>query len=389
MNRRITIVVMMVAITLVVTFNYFLLSGDAILNVKQKYDGTTKKITMGWVGPLTGQVALLGKDSVKAVQLAVYEYNNGRATHEPEINLVIEDDRYDSSKSVTAFRKLVTIDKADIVLLSTYSAMFLVADEALEHNVIVVNPVDNDAKLAKLNENMFMIAKETEQLGAIIADDLLEQGNRKAFILYFAGDEFMPTLANVVKDDFEKGGGTVTMQRYTKSTSKFNSPIFTGRNYHSDAYVLLGYTEIGTAMKQVRDAGITAQFYTANSAMAKQSDGAIEGTRFTGFTNLDGNTNEANLFLDHYRARYDDYPVIPWTALQSYDATRITIDAIRKASNDDGEFVDNLRQHMLSTHEFRGTSGNITIKPDGTSSGIYWNLYTFEEHMPVRNDGEH
>jgi len=39
-------------------------------------------------------------------------------------------------------------------MLSTYSGMFALADSALQDGVIIVNPIDNDASLARLKENV-------------------------------------------------------------------------------------------------------------------------------------------------------------------------------------------------------------------------------------------
>lgn len=360
---------------------YFVFAED-IYNLKGSRP--SEKVTIGWIGPLSGPASLLGLDNVKAVQLAVEEYNAAKTSNEPEIKLLIENDQYQSERSLRAFRKLVAVDNADVVILNTYSALFLVEDQVLRDQVIVVNPIDNDAKLAELNENIFTIAKETEQLGAIIADSMTDQGYKKAFILYFDGDKFMPTLANDVKNNFENSGGRVVMQRYTTLTSSFSSPIFTGKAYDADAHVFLGYQELGPAMKHTRDAGITAQFYAVNPGMAETSGGAIEGTRLAYFTDIDGNVEETKSFLARYQAKYKELPAAEWTAMQAYDSTRIVIDAIGKARGEQGQFVDNIRKHMLATNLFTGVSGNISIEPDGTSRGIYWSLYTFTEGKVVK-----
>lgn len=345
------------------------------------------KVVIGWIGPLTGPASFLGVDNLKAVEIAIEEYALERRGNEPKIELVVKDDQYKAELSLDAYRKLVSEENIDILILCTYTGMFLVADEALKDGVIVVDPIDNDANLARLNKNIFMIAKQTKALARVIANALVDGSKKVASIIYFDGDDFMPTLAHIVRDIFEKEGGRIAVfQKYPTGTTDFRSWLSEAKKKNIDASVFFGYVEIGFAMKQARELGIKAPFYTANATPKLQanSEGAAEGTMFAHFTHLDGNVALAKAFLDKYRARHKRPPAVSWTALQGYDAANLIINALRKAAVEDGDFVDTLRARIFQIHGSKGVSGDLSIKADGTSRGIEPSLYVLAGGKAVK-----
>src|ERR1700722_11942065 len=58
-------------------------------------------ITLGWIGPLSGSAKMLGEDNLNAVKLAINEYQSNKSPLAPNIKLVVEDDGYESSRTVT------------------------------------------------------------------------------------------------------------------------------------------------------------------------------------------------------------------------------------------------------------------------------------------------
>lgn len=358
-----------------------LVVGFTIFTMSPKRGNT---ITVGWIGPLTGPVSFLGTDNLKAVELAVAEYNTLKKAEEPMVKVVAEDDQYEAQRSFTAYQKIVSTHKAPIIVVNTYSAMGLLADSAARDGVILVNPIDNDVNLARLNANIFLIAKQTEDLAATLANHLMANDKKKIVILYYNGDAFMPTLANQTKDLLQKNQRTVLIHGYPPETTDFQSWLKEGTSNEADAYVLLGYSSLGPAMKQGRALGITAPYYTANLAMAESAGEAIEGTTVIHFTHAEGNSGAAEAFLNRFQQRYRKLPTHEWTAMQPYDATQIVLHALKETQGKKGKFVDLLRSQLRATRDFRGVAGNIQILPDGSSRGIYWQLYRYSKGTLIK-----
>lgn len=77
------------------------------------------EIKIGWIGPLTGNAAALGVDSSAAVQLAVDQINRQGGIDGEKIQLFIEDDQYESAKTVRAYSKLVHQQGVKTLLIVT------------------------------------------------------------------------------------------------------------------------------------------------------------------------------------------------------------------------------------------------------------------------------
>ena len=60
-------------------------------------------IRLGWIGPLTGNSAAVGVDSVKAVQVAVDQANREGGVNGRKIKLLVEDDGYITQRLGGAF----------------------------------------------------------------------------------------------------------------------------------------------------------------------------------------------------------------------------------------------------------------------------------------------
>lgn len=344
---------------------------------KNASDSVVQTINIGWIGPLSGPVSLLGTDNLKAVQLAIDSYNTKRKPTEPTLNLLIFDDQYQASKSREAYRQFVKDKGVRILFMSTYTSMFDLANNILRDNVVVINPIDSDANLSRLNQNMFFIAKQTEALGDIIVNALTTQNKKRTFILFFSGDDFMPFLAKHIEERFLANGGQVQIANYDSNTKDFDFFAQQSLNFQPDSYVLLGYSELGHFMKKVRSNGMKAPFYTPNVSMRTIAGEALEGTYFFNFTALDGNVELAKQFTSRYIEKYKEAPAVEWTAMQAYDATNILIHVLKQVSDKPGILVDHIKTQLFHTKHYSGVSGNISIRADGTTRGIKPNLYQF------------
>ena len=336
-----------------------------------------KAITIGWIGPLTGPVSLLGVDNLNAIKLALEDYHNNKRPKEPDILLVAEDDQYDATKSVDAYKRLVENHKPTIIFLSTYTAMFLLADDALRDGIVIVNPIDNDKNLAKLNKNTITIAKPTDSLAEVIEKALLRDERKNIFILYYKGDDFMPAVALLLAERLKSVGKEYQLQSYVSSNSSFEKEIERAKILGSDAYVMLGYSEIGHAMNLARHNQIDASFYTANIMMKDIASGAMEGTQFFDMTYLDANEQLARILLQRYEKRFKQVPILQWTIFQAFDAANIIIDIVKQPVSERESNIEHILSKIYSTKNYQGVSGDITILEDGTSSGITPGLYEY------------
>ena len=121
-------------------------------------------ITFGWIGPLTGNSAVVGVDSLNAIRMAVDQLNDHGGLLGKQVTLVIEDDQYDTQKAITAYSKMVATDKTLVIFTSTYGAVFALNDRPVKDNVIIFDVLDCNDDIASLPENTFCLATKTESV---------------------------------------------------------------------------------------------------------------------------------------------------------------------------------------------------------------------------------
>jgi len=343
-----------------------------------------KEINIGYIAPMSTRATDLGIAPSKAMQLAIEEYNSSKAKDQPKINFFIEDDKWEKSLALPAYEKLRKEHNIDVVFISNTDGTVELQDKIMEDGVIAVNPLNNDKLLSSLNKNTFNIAKSTEEAHKALGIRIIELGLKKVIILHYPNN-FMSVGGNAIKNILTENGIENEVIKTEKDQIDFTEILKKAKEKEADAYVFLGYKNFGFAMKQARDLEIKASFFGSTTLLDpdffSNSEGAIVGTECTFFTPLDGNYILASEFLQDYKKKFGEEPFSIWPPMQAYDAMNIVINEIKKVNEDktkEQSQVEWLRNRLLNVKYYQGVCGNISIKEDGSSRGIYFSLYKVE-----------
>lgn len=317
-------------------------------------------IKIGWIGPLTGGAAALGMDSIVAAQLAVEEINQAGGVNGKKIEIIAEDDQYDTAKSVTAYEKLTKANGVKIIIDQTYSSVFALAERAVKDGVTIIDTLDCNSKIVAAGKNNYCFGIESESVARELVGYAEKQGYKKVGILYFNSDTFMPYVKDVFKSTFS---GAVVDEGYQAGTADFKTSLAKMKSEGIDALMLLTYDEGGIAMQQARTLGIKAPFLmpgTANSpALQKSANGAAEGTIFTYWQAPSGNAL-TTAFLTKFEAKAGRKPILDLATLPTYDA----INVVAKALSENGGKVDSVGPALLKIKNYNGITGMASFEAD-------------------------
>lgn len=374
-TKSITIIITLILIVVIGFIAFKTITGNSV-----KHD----VIKIGYIGPLTGNAAMLGIDASQALLLAVKEINSNGGINGKQIELLIEDDSYDTSKSVAAYNKLVNQDGVKTIIMSTYGGVFAISDRAKRDNVLIIDALDCDDQIANLSDNIFCIAKETKDLADVIADYTLEKKFKNIGIIHSTNDEFMPSVALLFKERIGNNAN-VQIESYPVGTTDFKTSLLKLKN--NDAIVFLGYNEIGIAIKQERDLGFNKTLLSISSistdpSIQKASNGAMEGMYFSFYKPLSEN-KVARKFYKDYNKEYGREPIVYIASDQAYDSMNILAKVL--VVSDDN--IYNKINSMKSIKGFQGVTGNLTMNPDGRISGIKMKLFQLQNMTPVYISG--
>ncbi|MBQ0767828.1 MAG: ABC transporter substrate-binding protein, partial [Bizionia sp.] len=343
-----------------------------------------KQINIGCIAPLSLRATDLGVGPSNAMLLAVEEYNNNRLEDEPKVNLFIEDDKWDKNNAIPAYNKLRDEHNIDILFISNTDGTVAVQEKIIEDNVILINPLNNDELLSSLNQNTFKIAKSTEQANGLIAIRIIELGYKKVAIFHYPND-YMERGANEVKRLLDNAKIDLSILPVEVGETTFIDQLNKLKEERYDAYVFFGYKEFGFAMKEARDMGITAPFFGSTVLLDpdyfSNSEGAIIDTEYPFFTLGDGNYILASEFLLNYDKKFGKHPDSMWPPMQAYDAMNLVLSQLRTINKNNDRsipFDEWLRNALHRVNYYQGVCGNIAIKENGASKGIYFALYNYE-----------
>ena len=350
-------------------------------------------IKIAWIGPLSGNAKILGEDNLISIEMVINSYKKNREMSHPQIEFKSYDDQYSAQKSKELYNQIRKDYKPHIVFLSTYEAVLELSDLFANDKVIVINPIDNDLRLSGLQDNIFLIAKRTEQLASIVSKAMIADHLQNASILYFNNDSFMPTVASNIRNQFNAKDRVPGLFPYKMENFNPEAILPAKVLEKTDGVVLLGYSEMETAIRYIRKSYPDIRLYSVNTALALANDPEliplIEGMRIAHFTRLDGNIEKADLFLQSFEALKGRRPYVEWIAFQAFDAATILVRTIKDIISDPAgshdRFSTILQNYLKRDIIHSGVSGDITINIDGTSDGIYMGSYTISNGNPVRN----
>ena len=331
---------------------------------------------------------MLGIDGLKAAEIAVEEINAQGGIRGRTVELLVEDDRYDTARAVTAYNRLVSRG-ASVIFASTYGGIFATADRARKDGVIVINPLDCNNDIAALPENTFCIATESESIGRIISQDMAGKQFHPIAVLYDEKNPFMVLVQNVIRERF----GHLSTNLFAgldQSSADFKAVLARVKASRAKALVLLGHDPMGQAMREARSMGIRAQFYTVGTITSpvfqKLAGPAAEGSlvayweapRSAAFSE----------FLARFAAKTQRTPILELATVPTYDAVRVVFRALDgAAAAADGRITaDAIAGELLKVKDYSGLAGSIAFDPDGAVRSIRESLFRFESGKLIRTE---
>jgi branched-chain amino acid transport system substrate-binding protein len=128
-------------------------------------ESTQQRIKIGVVYGFTGAAQVWSEYGRMGLELAQDEINSSGGINGKEIELVFEDSKSNPAQSVAAYRKLVTIDKAKIVLGNIWAFITNpLIPLAAKDNVILISPTAMQESVELANPNFFTMGEKIQSI---------------------------------------------------------------------------------------------------------------------------------------------------------------------------------------------------------------------------------
>lgn len=340
--------------------------------------GDTVKV--GWIGALTGDMAVWGTCELNTVKMMAEEANKNGGWLGKQIEVIGYDTKGDPTEAVNATKRLVSQDKVVAIIGPNASGQAIAISQILEEGgvadiaTVATNPkvtVGDDGKVKPYNFRVCFIDPYQGAVAGGYAADILKAKN--AAVLYDVSDEYSQGLTQFFEETFAAKGGTVVAKEAFKSGDlDFRAQLSKIKASNPDViFMPYFFKEVALTANQARELGITAPMMGGDGWMSEQllqmAGSSLEGCYLINHLDVDDPTVAD--FKNAYTAKYNS--PVELNGYLAYDAFKMLEAAVQKAGAPDSKAV----AKALEETNVQGITGTIKIdpathNPDGKEAAI-------------------
>lgn len=348
--------------------------------------GAGEPIQVGTLLAISGNVAFLGLDSQRGVQLAIDNLDGKLDGTDGQllghaVTLVNEDDGCSKEGGQAGATKLAALPNIIAVIGTSCSSSALgVADKIFgDKGILLVSPSNTNPNLTAegTHQPYYLRTAHNDRIqGAVVADFAYQKLGARTAATIHDESPYADALAAVFRAAFEKLGGTITVNgnQAIQSTDTNFKPVLT--TIAADKPDFLYYPDFDPACALI--AKQAKQVAGLENSKLAGSDGCLETAYLqTGGTAVNGTfasgpdlskLKESSVFKDEFLPTYKKrFGVDPTAAFHAhaYDAANILFEAIKKVAVQDAGGALSipraaLKDAIFATKDHAGLSGSLT-----------------------------
>lgn len=330
-------------------------------------------IKIGVITPLTGASAIVGRENLNGIELAIEKLNSEGGINGRKIKLIVKDDQYNTKETIIQYQQLVSVEGIRYLITPTYGGFLALAKQTERDNVILVDSIDTSEELANISQNNIAVGVYDESLGYAIADYLNDKGISHIGVLVNTGDPFPILVESALKDRYK---GKIQRETYTFDDQDFRTTL--AKLADNNHIVVIGWEETGRIIKQAKELQLQAQFIGidtfATENFRKNTANNYEGLIFSFWQGLENNEKFVE-FTTAYQQKFAKEPDNVLFAVVGYDAMMVLAEGLKKCGDDVACVSRTLRNDIKN---FKGATGEITIDPDGITRSIRETMHKYE-----------
>jgi branched-chain amino acid transport system substrate-binding protein len=159
-------------------------------------------VKIGVVLPLTGDAAVYGKALKNGIELALEESKKDKGV---PVKLIYEDDKYVPKDSVSAVRKLISLDKVPVIIGGAGSSTAEPVTAICNRNkVVLLSPCATAPSLSNAVPYFFRMWPSDTYDGTIMADVAYNKLNAQRVDILYVNAPYGQGISQVFTEQFEK-----------------------------------------------------------------------------------------------------------------------------------------------------------------------------------------
>ena len=314
---------------------------------------------IGHFVPLTGSQAEFGTSFAETAKMAVEEVNAKGGVDGVKLEMVTEDHMGDPKQGLTAFNKLVQVDKVPLIVGAWSTVIMATAPVADQNQVVLINYGANAVTVRGSGKFVFSTFPLADLDIKVLADYVYDKlSARKGAVLYINNDTGRSN-AETFKAAFEaKGGKILAYESHQPEAMDFGAQLAKIKAADPDVvHIPSLIQEMPRIVKQAREMGIKAQFTSYSVAegqqLLDQGGDAADGLIYT-FLAPPETKPEVKEFYDRWKAKFGKVPPGSSYNMYVWDTLTTVVPAVIKyaAQKGYGFTGEGLRKAFTEVKEF-------------------------------------
>lgn len=341
-------------------------------------------VKIGHVAPITGLLALQGKDEENGAQLAIEDISAQGLTidgHPIHLELDAQDDAGDPNKAVDAAQHLVADHVVAVVGHLNSDASILASKTYSDANIAQISAASVNSRFTQQGfKTTFRVVPTDVQEGAVLAGYAVKTLKARRIVVVDDATLYGRGLANEFATAVAAAGGKITGHEVTSENAKsFKAILNKIKREQPDVIVYAGMdVTAGPFAAQAAALGLKAAILTGDGACSAQLP-ALAGNAAQNVVcaavGVDlSKVNKGADFAKRYEARFNS-PVQNYAPF-AYDAVYVIVDAMKRANSVEAPKV---LAAIVST-DFNGVTGRIAFDDKGDLKGGAYTLVGFKDN---------
>lgn len=319
---------------------------------------------------LTGVMAASGQSAANGVRMAVKEANSNGGIRGKQVDLFVADNKSNVADAADSMLKLIAQDKVLAVIAPVgFSAAIAAAPITEHYKIPAISPASNpqvtvDPLKKKVREFVFRSASIDPLQGTAMANFAVGSLKAKTAAIYIdSNSEYSNSLARKFEETFvKKGGRILNKEAYVSKETDYKSTLAKIKSNGPDVLFLPGfYQDVGIIIRQAREIGLNVSILGGDGwESVKLSEIATVKALNRCFYSIQYSPDEPNSKVTTFNQAYQkEFNSVPDSiAALSYDATRMVLDAIRRADSSD---PIKIKDELQKTRNFEAVTGTLSV----------------------------
>lgn len=374
MAKKYTLWVLVGILVIIAFFAGTLTQSTNITNQKDEQK-STEPITLGFIAPLSGDVAAYGRSEQHATQLAIDEINNHGGILGRELEVVYEDGKCDGKEAANAAQKLINIDKVKIILGGACSGETLaIAPITEENHIILYSAFSTSPDITEAGAYVFRGAPSDLQRAKQLAVIIQQRGFKRPAIIT-EQTSYAGGLTNRLVTEFDNLDiSIVANEVYQQESRDMRTQLEKIINQKPDVLIVNSQGGItgGMIVKQLAEYQYDYNidlfgFNDVGSSEAMEIAGkSLDGLIFVDAPGLHTSNSKAQMFLTNYKTYYKEEAPSEFEIAARYDSVYIIAGGIESCGGVD---TDCIKNYLYNT-TYEGTIGTYSFDAHGDPVGL-------------------